>query len=181
LDVTYQYCNIWHHGVLCYYVSYDSFITSSMQNKKIINENCWCGRHISLPHHISVKHFRLMEITGVAKLYPCHTTFQTDVAATPATPLPAPLPQTRRTCHMLQRYSISPNFYVSFHSLSGALMKHFTLSKLHRLSRPVQYSPVYSPPNVLYYSKLTINSFTVSSLLRNLNFNSEMNFLRIYK
>ena len=30
--------------------------------------------------------------TGVAKPYPCHTTFQTGVAAaTPATPLPAPL------------------------------------------------------------------------------------------
>ena len=30
--------------------------------------------------------------TGVAKRYPCHTTFQTGVAAaTPATPLPAPL------------------------------------------------------------------------------------------
>ena len=31
--------------------------------------------------------------TGVAKPYPCHTTFQTGVAsATPATPLPAPCP-----------------------------------------------------------------------------------------
>ena len=79
--MTYQYCNIWHHGVLCYYVSYYSIITSSMQNKKIINENSWCGRHISLPHHISIKHLKLTEKTGVAKPYPCHTTFQTGVAA----------------------------------------------------------------------------------------------------
>ena len=69
-----------------------------MQNKKIINENCWCGIHISLPHHISVKHFKLTEKTGVVKSYPCHTTFQTGVAApTPATPLPAPLSTTTLT------------------------------------------------------------------------------------
>ena len=68
----------------------------SQKNKqKNINENNWCGRHISLPHHISVKHFKLTEKTGVAKPYPCHTTFQTGAAAaTPATPLPAPLPTT---------------------------------------------------------------------------------------
>ena len=39
--------------------------------------------------------------TGVAKPYPCHTTFQTGVAAaTPATPLPAPLPKRLRLNEM---------------------------------------------------------------------------------
>ena len=92
LDVTKQNCNIWHHDLLCYYVNYDSFITSLMLNKNIISENCWFGRHISLPHHISVKNSKWTEQTGVAKPYACHTTFKTGVAAaTPATPLPAPL------------------------------------------------------------------------------------------
>ena len=70
-----------------------TFLTSSTQNSKIINENSWCGRYILLPHHISVKHAKFKTKTGVAKAYPRHTTFQTGVAtATPATPLPAPLP-----------------------------------------------------------------------------------------
>ena len=53
-----------------------------------------CGKTIQIYSFIS-RHGLNVNVapkTGVAKTYPCHTTFQTGVAAaTPATPLPAPL------------------------------------------------------------------------------------------